>query len=182
MDEVVRLVAVVCVNSDHPRRTDAGKELRREAMINRCLGLMLGLTVSGIGIAGDHNYLAAPVYSNSFVSYHGVAVMPMAAPAGFYGPSYPFPVAHVAPVTFAPPVISYQRAYVVPMASYPPGYMYAPMVPVYSTPRYPVGGYYPPSRPFAIQPGFDRHGRPRDVEVELKYRRDGGYRYKVDFD
>ena len=106
-----------------------------------------------------------------------------------YSATYAYPVAYATPVYHVAPAVVYQPAYVVPTATVavvaPPvatvsySSYYAPVVPRYST-----SGYYlaPRSTYIAAPITYGRLGRPRDVEVELKYRRDGGYRYKVDFD
>ena len=105
-----------------------------------------------------------------------------------YGATYAYPVTFAAPVGYPVQQVVYQPAYVVPTAtvsviaapvatvSY--SSYYAPMVPVYST-----SGYYLAPRPAYISAPitYGRLGRPRDVEVELKYRRDGGYKYEIDF-
>ncbi len=103
-------------------------------------------------------------------------------PVGFYGPVvYPAPVVYAAPVAYPAPVVTYQPAYVVPAAvAVAPAY--APVVP-----QYPAVGYYYAPRPAYVVPVGYRRGlfgglHPRDVEIELDYRRNGGYRYEIDFD
>jgi hypothetical protein len=127
--------------------------------------LALLIATGGTATAGHHHF---------FGGYPVVAV-----------PAYQF----VYPV--AAPVV-YQPAYVVPT----PTAVYAPMVPTvptvsaYYAPQYSTAGYYlAPSpaayvRPVSVHPiGFGRRYRGYDeVEVELKYRRDGGFRYEVDYD
>lgn len=129
------------------------------------LSLMaFGMVLSTVqGIAGDHFHFHGP-------------------PVGFYGPVvYPAPVVYAAPVAYPAPVVTYQPAYVVPAAvAVAPAY--APVVPQYPT----VGYYYAPRPAYVVPVGY-RRGlfgglRPRDVEIELDYRRDGGYRYEIDFD
>ncbi|MCA9036884.1 MAG: hypothetical protein KDA91_17235 [Planctomycetaceae bacterium] len=141
-------------------------------MTIRTIALLCGLfAVSSTAAAGDHFHI------HNYGAVYGV-------PAAYAVPAY------AAPVVYSPPVV-YQPAYVVPVAtvSVTPltvaSYGYAPMVPRYST-----AGYYLAPRVAtynAVSYGsvpvvYGRHGRPRDVEVKLDYRRDGGYRYKVDFD
>ncbi len=87
----------------------------------------------------------------------------------FYS-AYGVPMVYSAPIVPAFPVAAYQPAYIVPptpfaVASYPNGPV------VYGSP-----GFAP------MVPMTYGYGRPRDLDVRLRFRRDGGYRYRVNFD
>ncbi len=116
-------------------------------------------------------------------------VSKVSAQAGHYHhyfhayPAYPVAAVVAYPVTVAPAPVFYQPAFVVPT----PTAVYAPMVPTvpaYHAPPYSTAGYYlAPSAAYVHPVGFGYGRRGFDeVEVELKYRRDGGFRYKVDYD
>ncbi len=146
---------------------------------------LLSLTLATVGLCA----VASAGHHHRY-SVYGAAVYGVPAPAAVYYGGVAAPVVYAAPVAYAAPVVSYQPAFVVPTAtvivgSYPVSavsYAYAPMVP--SVAAYPVAAYYAPVRRHHhhIAPISYRHYRPRDVEIEIDYRRDGGYRYEIDFD
>lgn len=150
--------------------------MKRELQIAGALVLAMFVGVAN-GVAGDHFHFhghrvgyAAPVIYGSPVVY--------AAPVAYAAPvMYSAPVAY--PVAYAAPAVAYQPAYVVPPVG---GVGYAPLVPAYST----VGYYYAPRAAYVAPVSLHRrhfHGyRPRDIEIELEFKRHGGFEYEVDFD
>lgn len=112
----------------------------------------------------------------SYYSGYGVP----AYSTSYYSSTWVTPHYYSAPVHYSAPVTRYRTSYVVPRTRYRSSY--------YSYPRSYSAGY---SRSYAPSVGtFHRSGyrgyyprnRGQDVEVEFKQKRDGSFKYEVDYD
>ena len=177
------LTAMFHRDSSHSQQQGFMFSGRVSQMISRLLGLVV---VAGFATSVAHGHHEFYSYSTPMVSYGSPVVVHSAHVVST-------PVIHSVPVTV------YQPAYVVPttvteysfpattthtvLSSAPVHYsvpvttvtrrthVYAPVVPT-------VRSYYAPR----IRHSHFRHLRPRDVEIEIDYKRDGGYEIEVDYD
>lgn len=141
----------------------------------RQLTFLSVMSVACVAMAGDHFS-----YHYPSVVVHRPMVVGPAVHSGFWVPEVPviqaYPV--MQPVLHPAPVIVHQPAYVVPTYSTMGHHASLSPMTVHTQHYYAptISSYYFP------RAGYSRHYRPRDIEIEYKFRRNGTYRIDVDYD